>query len=68
MSDLIEALTIFLKYGNPRNPTHCEHDVLTISEIDPDDVTPEDRARLDELGFIVSESERCFISFRYGSA
>ena len=31
MSDLIEALTIFLKYGNPRNPTHCEHDVLTIS-------------------------------------
>ena len=67
MSDLIEALTILLKYGNPRNPTHCEHDVLTIGTIDPNDVTPEDRARLDDLGFFVSEAERCFMSYRYGS-
>ena len=68
MSDLIEALTIFLKYGNPHNPTHCEHDLLTIAEIDPNDVTSEDRARLDELGFFVFEAERCFQSYRYGSA
>jgi hypothetical protein len=68
MSDLIEALTIFLKYGNPRNPTHCEHDVLSIMEIDPNVVTADDRARLDELGFFVSEGDGCFQSFRYGSA
>lgn len=68
MSDLIEALTILLKYGNPRNPTYCEHDTLTIVDIDPNGVTPEDRARLDELGFFVSEADRCFQSYRYGSA
>jgi hypothetical protein len=68
MSDLIEALTIFLKYGDYRNPTICEHDVLTIASIDPYEVTPEDRARLNVLGFSVSEADRCFKSFRYGSA
>ena len=35
MKDLIEALTILLKYGNPAHPTHCEHDELTICGIDP---------------------------------
>lgn len=68
MSDLIEALTIFLKYGNPCCPTHCEHDTLSIMEIDPNAVTPEDRARLKELGFFVSESDECFQSYRFGSA
>lgn len=34
MSDLIEALQILLKYGNPKKPTHCEHDILIIGGID----------------------------------
>ena len=68
MKQLIEALTIFLKYGNPRNPTHCEHDVLTICGIDPAKVSDEDKVALDKLGFFVSEEEECFQSFRYGSA
>ena len=68
MSDLIEALTIFLKYGNPRYPTHCEHDVLSIMEIDPNAVTADDRDKLNDLGFFVSEADGCFQSFRYGSA
>lgn len=68
MKDLIEALQIFLKYGNPRNPTNCSHDELHIMEIEPEDVSEEDIKRLDELGFFVSESENCFMSFRYGSA
>jgi hypothetical protein len=34
VENLIKALQIFLKYGNPDNPTHCEHDVLTVV-IDP---------------------------------
>jgi hypothetical protein len=68
MSDLIEALQIFLKYGNPPYPTHCEHDELTICGIEPSAVSEEDKHRLDELGFFVDESEDCFMSFKFGSA
>lgn len=69
MSQLIEALTIFLKYGDPKYPTHCEHDVLAICGILPSDVSDEDKAKLDELGFFVgTEYPDCFISFRFGSS
>jgi hypothetical protein len=68
MDDLIAALTILRKYGNPRWPTHCEHDELRIMEIAPNDVSEDDRKRPDELGFFVDESEDCFLSFRFGSA
>jgi hypothetical protein len=69
MNDLIEALTILLKYGNPYSPTHCEHDTLTIVGIEPSAVSEEDKARLDELGFFVStEYGTNFVSFRFGSA
>lgn len=68
MDDLIEALTILRKYGNPEWPTHCEHDTLTVC-ISPQDVdSEEDVARLEELGFEVSDDEECFYSFRFGSA
>lgn len=68
MDKLIQALQIFLKYGNPARPTHCEHDTLIICGIDPDDVPDEDKKKLDELGFFVGEEyDACFISFRYGS-
>ena len=68
MKNLIEALTIFLKYGNPEYPTHCEHDQLSVL-IDPAIVSEEDKKRLDELGFRAgsgAESDT-FYSFRYGS-
>lgn len=65
---LIEALTIFAKYQDHRNPTHCEHDVLYIVGITLEEVSEEDRAALQGLGFLWSESEDCWISFRYGSA
>ena len=68
MSDLIEALQILLKYGNPRWPTHCEHGILTICYIDPKDVSQEDISRLEKLGFIISDEEDVFISYRFGSA
>ena len=68
MSDLITALQILLKYGDPKWPTHCEHDVLTICDIDPGDASNEDKKKLDVLGFFVDESEGCFQSFRFGSA
>lgn len=68
MSKLIEALQIFLKYGDPEYPTNCSHDELTICGIDPSAVSAEDKTKLDELGFFVCENEECFKSFRYGSA
>ncbi len=70
MKDLIEALTIMLKYGNPEHPTHCEHDQLTICGIDPRKVSKEDKARLKELSFDVTKQygEPQFYSFRFGSA
>lgn len=68
MSDLIEALQILLKYGDPHSPTHCEHDTLWVC-IDPGKVSDKDKARLLTLGFFVSEDgDDCFKSFRYGSA
>jgi len=68
MKDLIEALQIFLKYKNAECPTHCEHDHLSIMEVEKDEVSEEDTKRLDELDFFWSDSDECFISFRYGSA
>ncbi len=71
MKDFIEALTIFLKYGDLSYPTHCEHDELTISGHDgvyhKDRMTAEDVTRLDELGFFWSDEEEYFKSFKYGS-
>ena len=71
MKDLIEALTIFLKYRDERWPTHCEHDVLHIVGVTEEEVTAEDKKRLGELGFVFSDThhgEPCWLSFRYGSA
>ncbi len=70
MRDLIEALTIFLKYTDPEKPnvsdTNCEHDQLIVC-IDPARVTSEDLARLDELGFSANEDDENFYSYRHGS-
>ncbi len=72
MDDLIAALTILRKYGNPLHPTWCEHDVLHIVEIDPAKVSAEDIDALERLGFFVhTEDKRTtphFKSFRFGSA
>lgn len=66
MSDLIKALTIFLKYGDPYSPTHCEHDELTVC-IDPALVSDDDLMELDRLGFHPSRHGD-FRSYRFGSA
>ncbi len=74
MSDLIKALQIFLKYGNPKYPTHCEHDILMICGIDPKTVSNKDRIKLHNLGFCVNNDEYNeygephFYSYKYGSA
>lgn len=65
MSNLIKALQIFLKYGDPAYPTHCEHDILMVC-IDPSDVNDEDIQSLADLGFF--QEGDYFKSYRYGSA
>ncbi|MCM0236713.1 hypothetical protein J8L13_04715 [Bacteroides fragilis] len=66
MEDLIKALQIFLKYGNPEHPTNCSHDVLYVG-ITPEKVSEEDLEILDELGFFPDEDECGFSSYRFGS-
>lgn len=66
MEDLIKALQIFLKYGNPKRPSHCEHEYLYIN-IDPKLVSPEDLVELEKLGFSIEENGDGFGSYRYGS-
>lgn len=71
MNDLIKALQIFLKYGDPKYPTSCEHDSLTICGINPVDVSNEDKIELDRLGFFINNEhvdDEYFKSFKFGSA
>lgn len=76
MNDLIKALQIFVKYGDPHNPTHCGHDMhcghdVMLVCIDPDNVSEEDKAALEALSFHPDDGEyggSCFYSFRFGSA
>lgn len=68
MEDLIEALKIFMKYANSEWPTNCSHDVLAIMDVAKDQVSEDDRKRLDELSFRWSDEHDCYISFRFGSA
>lgn len=65
MEDLIKAFQIFLKYGNPDYPTHCEHDVMYVM-IDPELVSKEDKKELKKLGFFKNDTDG-FSSYKYGS-
>jgi len=80
MEELIKALQILLKYGNPKYPTHCEHDELNIVGIDPKKINVQDKKQLETLGFIIQiegiyDDENDYIpeeskifSFKYGSS
>lgn len=69
MKDLIEALTIIMKYcGNDKYPTCCEHDVLYLPNVDYDSVSAEDKKRLKQLGFDYNtDGDYGFKSTRFGS-
>ncbi len=68
MDDLIRALTILRKYGNPNYPTHCERGELHILDISPADVTEEDKLELKMLGFKVEDGwgDAYFVSEKFG--
>ena len=67
MDDLIKALTILRKYGNPSWPTHCEHDVMYVN-IRYSEVSDEDRGILNGLGFDEDDDNDGFMSYKFGSA
>lgn len=67
MEELIKALQIFLKYKNNKYPTHCEHDVFAVVGISEEEVSEEDKSKLDKLGFFWSKGDECWQSYRYGS-
>lgn len=68
MEDLIKALQILLKYGNPKYPTVCEHDILYIVGIDIEKISIEDITELENLGFIINIKESEIYSYKFGSA
>lgn len=65
MENLIKALQIFLKYGNPTYPTYCEHDELHVNGYDWKKISKEDQEELECLGFFYDGED--IVSFRYGS-
>ena len=65
MKNLIKAFQIFLKYEKGQVIT-CEHDVMYV-QVNPDDVSEEDKDELNELGFDVDYDLNNFCSYRYGS-
>lgn len=67
LSTLIEALQIFITYGDVAYPTDCEHDLLRVM-VDPSIVSDDHKVRLEELGFIADDSLGVFESSAFGSA
>lgn len=67
MKELIEALQILIKYGDPKYPTSCDHDILYIMGIRYSDVSEDDRKRLGDLGFHEGEWDN-FYSTKFGAA
>ena len=65
MEDLIKALQIFMKHTDSRYPTKCEHDILIVNCVSPDDVSEEDKNELAKLGFVPYE-DFAFVSYRFG--
>lgn len=72
MYDVIEALTIFLKYVDKdsyqdKYPFHCEHDILYINfPLSPESLSEEDVSRLYDLGIDWNSTDG-FHSYRFGS-
>lgn len=67
MKDLIEALQIFMKYcGNVSYPTTCEHGLFFVNCVSPDEVSDEDKNKLNKLGFYPYE-DFAFVSYHFGS-
>jgi hypothetical protein len=65
MDDLIKALQILRKYGNPESPTSCKGNEMIVN-IKAKDVSEEDKHTLEKLGFFILEELGVFYSYRFG--
>jgi hypothetical protein len=65
LSDLIEALNIFLRRGDLSRPTACKDGSLHVL-VDPMRLDGDTLARLAQLGFDAHPDEYCFKSSRFG--
>ncbi len=68
MNELITALQIFAKYSDSSYPTHCEHDVLMITDISEQQMATADVEAVQKLGFFWSEEYDSWVSYKFGSA
>lgn len=67
VNELIEALQIMAPYmKDESSPTGCGHDIMYFSA-DITNITPEEFARLEELGVFLDTEFVCMASFRFGS-
>lgn len=67
LSDLIAALTIFLKYGDVANPTNCLHDEMRVFP-GSSEIAENDLKELERLGFTPDDDiQGAFLSRRFGS-
>ena len=66
--DLIKSLLIIEKYNSDFS-THCEHDVMSICGVEPEEVSEEDTELLAQYGFHIGDEcgEEAFEPFRWGS-
>lgn len=60
MNDLVEALRIFSRYGNPDRPFTMSGPRMIINDIDPEHVSVTDEMELLELGFQVDTNHNHF--------
>lgn len=63
MKNLVKALTILNRYGNPKFPLSFKKGILTILDIDTNAITREDRAELLECGFWIKDKK--IYSYKY---
>lgn len=66
MEKLIEALNIFLEYGNPDYPFYCDHEELQVHGYNIYDMSEHDIDTLAKLGFYWDKERELFYSFKYG--
>lgn len=59
---LAEAFTILAKYSDEGYALSAEHDII-YAQAKPDDLSPDDRERLCELGWHESEEFNCMAMF-----
>ena len=67
IEQLIEDLKVFSKYSKSDWPTHCEHDVMMIADVEQDDISEEDLAKVSDRWHWSNEYDS-YISFTFGSA